>query len=85
MGYNALQTMESHRFDLEDSILVVGVVGQGRHPAKLLAEKVQQAGGVGHLLLKLPQLLAVLLSELLCHGQGLLQVLLQRTSQRLLP
>lgn len=70
---------------MEEAVAAVRAVGQGGHPAKLPVEKVQDGGGVEHLLLKPPQEGVVPLSETLGQRQGVLQLLLQGAFQRLLP
>lgn len=73
----------TYRLNLED--VVFGVIGQRRHPAELAVEHVQEGGGVDHLLLEPGQEVVVQLCEALGHGQGLLQLLLQRALQGSLP
>lgn len=74
-----------YRLNLEVVVFAAGPVCQRRHPSKLSVEKVQNEGGVDHALLEHPQEIVVLLGETLGQGQRLLQVLLQRTIQRILP
>lgn len=74
-------TTITYRLDLEEVVHGIGPVGQRRHPAELPVEHVQDEGGVGHALLQPPQEAVVLLGEALRHGQGLIQLLLQRALQ----
>lgn len=74
-----------YRLDLEEVVHGVGPVSQRRHPAELPVEHVQDEGGVGHALLQPSQETVVLLGEALRHGQGLIQLLLQRALQGVRP